>query len=122
MEVGDEQQEEDGEYHCGVCGQLYEESTEEEELWIACDVCFNWHHAMCVEIDDIPEEFVCFFFVSEVTCVLAFSVSNSVLYKLKLYNVMRIILIIIVQVHVHDMCIVGRDDRSSILPIPTETK
>ena len=35
--------------------------------------------------------------------MLAFSVSNSVLYKLKLYNVMRIILIIIVQVHVHDI-------------------
>ena len=73
MEVGDEQEEEDGEYHCGVCGQLYEESTEKEELWIACDVCFNWHHAMCVEIDEnnIPEEFVCFF-VSEVTLCVGF--------------------------------------------------
>ena len=49
------------EYHCGVCSQLYNENTEEEELWIACDNCFVWYHAICVGVDydNIPEQFFC---------------------------------------------------------------
>ena len=56
-ETGDQCQEE--ECHCGVCGQLYEDHTHEEELWIACDACCEWYHAVCVHIDceNVPERF-----------------------------------------------------------------
>ena len=30
--------------HCGMCGILYEEETDEIEQWIACDKCSIWYH------------------------------------------------------------------------------
>ena len=48
--------------NCGMCGGVYEDETEEEELWISCDICFRWFHGVCVDIrfDCVPERFVCF--------------------------------------------------------------
>ena len=45
---------------CGVCGEEYEE-TPEEELWIECSTCMLWFHADCVGINPskIPEVFIC---------------------------------------------------------------
>lgn len=59
LEMEEENQEET-EYRCGICSQLFEEETE-EELWIACDECSSWFHAVCVNIDDssVPENFLC---------------------------------------------------------------
>ena len=45
--------ESDREY-CGVCGDLYEEETEEIEYWIACDTCGKWFHWHCVNITTEP--------------------------------------------------------------------
>ena len=47
---------------CGMCGGVYEEETEEEELWISCDICFRWFHGVCVDIgfSSVPETFVCY--------------------------------------------------------------
>ena len=44
-----------------VCEYLYEEETEEEELWVACDRCQAWYHVLCVHLlpDSIPDEFFC---------------------------------------------------------------
>ena len=36
------------EYHCGICNYLYEEETDEEEIWIACDQCQLWFYVGCV--------------------------------------------------------------------------
>ena len=46
---------------CGKCGGVYEAETEEEELWIACDVCTKWFHAICIGVncDSVPENFIC---------------------------------------------------------------
>ena len=49
------------ECHCGICNYLYEEETDEEEIWIACDQCQLWFHVGCVNLvpEDIPDEFIC---------------------------------------------------------------
>ena len=44
---------------CGICGQLYEEITEEVQNWIACDKCKRWFHFECVGIHSSPENFIC---------------------------------------------------------------
>ena len=44
---------------CGVCGQVYEELTEEVQNWIACDKCQTWFHFECVGIDCVPQNFLC---------------------------------------------------------------
>ena len=46
--------------HC-VCGEEYAEHTDEVQHWIGCDICDNWFHCHCVDIDphSIPESFVC---------------------------------------------------------------
>ena len=50
---------------CGVCGDMYEEETEEVQYWIACDSCNQWYHWQCVNITTEPTSFVC------VNCVSA---------------------------------------------------
>lgn len=49
------------EYRCGICGARYEDTTDEEELWIECETCTHWFHAKCVGIDydSVPETFTC---------------------------------------------------------------
>jgi hypothetical protein len=47
------------EEYCGVCGDLYEEETDEVEDWIACDLCSRWFHWHCVNITTEPSSFVC---------------------------------------------------------------
>ena len=49
------------ECRCGICNYLYEEETDEEEVWIACDKCQLWFHVGCVDLvaEDIPDEFIC---------------------------------------------------------------
>ena len=47
------------EEYCGVCGDLYEEETDEVEDWIACDLCNRWFHWHCVSITTEPSSFVC---------------------------------------------------------------
>ena len=42
-----------------VCGDLYEEETDEVEDWIACDLCNRWFHWYCVNITTEPSSFVC---------------------------------------------------------------
>ena len=47
-------------YRCGVCHAMFEVETQEEELWVGCEYCDGWFHAVCVNIDlqCVPEEFV----------------------------------------------------------------
>ena len=54
-------QEKEQEEICGKCGGIYEPETEEEELWIACDVCSMWFHAVCIgfSFDSIPDCYKC---------------------------------------------------------------
>ena len=46
-------------YKCGVCQALYLEETEEEEVWIGCELCDQWFHSVCVNIDlqCVPDKF-----------------------------------------------------------------
>ena len=46
---------------CGVCQAVFQEETEEEELWVGCEACVRWFHAVCVNIDIqcVPEKFFC---------------------------------------------------------------
>jgi hypothetical protein len=44
--------------YCGNCGEVYEEETEEIQNWIACDVCSNWFHWMCVGLMMEPDHFL----------------------------------------------------------------
>lgn len=50
-------------YRCGVCKAVFQEETEEEELWVGCESCDRWFHAVCVNIDlqSVPEEYICQF-------------------------------------------------------------
>ena len=45
--------------HCGVCGQLYSDQTDEVENWIACDHCSLWFHWDCVNVFEEPKDFFC---------------------------------------------------------------
>ena len=36
---------------CGICMEEWTEETEEEEMWIACEICNDWFHASCTDID-----------------------------------------------------------------------
>ena len=47
--------------YCGACGDVYEETTDEVEEWIACDNCETWFHFSCVQINPVhvPEQFFC---------------------------------------------------------------
>ena len=49
------------EWRCGVCEYVYEDETEEEEVWIQCDQCQVWYHVGCVNISasKLPDSFVC---------------------------------------------------------------
>ena len=47
------------EWRCGTCGRLYEEETEEEEVWIECSTCKVWLHLMCTENSEVPDTFIC---------------------------------------------------------------
>jgi hypothetical protein len=47
------------EWRCGVCDRLYEDETEEEEVWIECSQCQLWYHVGCVHLTDIPDEYFC---------------------------------------------------------------
>ena len=38
-------------YRCGVCAAVFKEETDEEEVWVGCDQCARWFHAVCVNID-----------------------------------------------------------------------
>ena len=49
----------DNEEHCGVCGILYEEETDETKKWIACDVCGMWYHWEHASIVEEPESYIC---------------------------------------------------------------
>ena len=40
------------EWQCGVCDHLYEDETEEEEVWIECSQCQLWYHVGCVHINN----------------------------------------------------------------------
>ena len=41
--------------YCEECVEIYEEETEKIQNWIACDVCGNWFHWICVGLVDEPE-------------------------------------------------------------------
>ena len=41
-------------YHCGKCGKEYAEESDEEELWIACDMCNNWFCGRCEGLQSPP--------------------------------------------------------------------
>jgi len=33
--------------YCGQCGKKYDDATEQEELWIMCDMCDSWYCGDC---------------------------------------------------------------------------
>ena len=47
---------EDNEETCGICGQEWEDITEEEELWLDCGMCGGWFHAKCIGYNDVCRE------------------------------------------------------------------
>ena len=50
----------DNMYYCGVCGGVYEEETNEIEIWIGCEQCDSWFHATCLGLDSSdPEDYIC---------------------------------------------------------------
>ena len=42
------------EWFCGGCGGLYEEETEESEIWIECGLCEQWFHCVCEGLSCLP--------------------------------------------------------------------
>ena len=50
-------------YRCGVCSEVYEDETVEEEPWIQCDKCMSWFHGDCVGVNPsrVPDTFFCDF-------------------------------------------------------------
>ncbi len=41
---------------CDICMEVWEEETEQEELWIMCESCCAWYHAKCVGYEPTSEE------------------------------------------------------------------
>lgn len=39
---------------CGDCGQLYQEETDEPEVWIECGLCNQWFHCTCEGLSSPP--------------------------------------------------------------------
>ena len=39
---------------CGDCGQLYQEETDEPEVWIECGLCSQWFHCTCEGLSSPP--------------------------------------------------------------------
>ena len=50
-------------YLCGVCGELYEEETEEPQIWIQCDLCGQWLHCSCVFARNVKNNFFLLFII-----------------------------------------------------------
>ena len=48
---GDDSEEE---WFCGDCGCLYQEETEEPEIWIECSLCSQWFHCSCEGLSCFP--------------------------------------------------------------------
>ena len=46
-------------YKCGVCRAIFEEETEETEMWIGCEECDSWYHWRCVGITVEPDTYTC---------------------------------------------------------------
>ena len=42
------------EWFCGDCGHLYEDETEEPEVWIECSLCSQWFHCSCEGLSCLP--------------------------------------------------------------------
>ena len=40
--------------HCGGCGKIYVEETEEVEIWICCDLCDQWCCGECENLQTPP--------------------------------------------------------------------
>ena len=40
--------------HCGGCGKVYVEETEEVEIWICCDLCDQWCCGECENLQTPP--------------------------------------------------------------------
>ena len=38
----------------GDCGHLYEDETEEPEVWIECSLCSQWFHCSCEGLSFLP--------------------------------------------------------------------
>ena len=53
------EEEDDGDYFCGVCDIKY---GTDDKIWIECEQCSIWFHLECVKINkqSIPDVFVCF--------------------------------------------------------------
>ena len=45
---------------CSVCGDLYEDLTDEVENWIGCDNCTAWFHFGCAGITVAPDVYLCY--------------------------------------------------------------
>lgn len=48
----EEDEDEQGETICGVCGGIYNA----DEFWICCDVCERWYHGKCVKVTPAKAE------------------------------------------------------------------
>ena len=53
-QAGTSQSRTDSQYFCGKCGKEYLEEADEEELWIACDMCENWFCSSCEGLQSPP--------------------------------------------------------------------
>ena len=54
--------EEEQDYYCGQCRELYVEETDESEMWVACDMCDSWYHCKCEQLVNPPsssEIYIC---------------------------------------------------------------
>lgn len=47
--------------HCNGCFKAYQETTEEMEVWVACDSCNCWYHCDCEGLSEVPSSdfYVC---------------------------------------------------------------
>ena len=62
LSTTEHQAQEDKDCFCGVCGKSYEEETEEPEVWIECELCYQWFHCRCENLTSPPsedEQYIC---------------------------------------------------------------
>ena len=58
IDDSDDEEEDDDQYestYCATCGDDEGES-EQQELWIACDLCDAWYHLSCEGLRSVPTD------------------------------------------------------------------
>lgn len=62
---------------CAVCGLLYGDDAEKDDLWVACDRCNKWYHGLCVDQTQVRPLLCCAAHVFNTACLSSQGTHNE---------------------------------------------